>query len=137
MKKANIITKIGIFVITALVVLIVSFPYVVNAAVEAKNEEISVVTTENKASKKKERKNRKITSENKAKYENLSDEKKEALKAERKAKREEKKAKFENLTDEEKEALKNEKKAKTTENKKPEKKEKKEKNNDAVNSENA
>lgn len=140
LKKAKLTTMIGIIVVTALVILIAGFSNVVNASGELKNEETSAVSTENKTTKK-ERKGKKGSSEKKTKFENLTDEEKEALKAERKAKyesmtdeekealkakKETRKAKFENMTDEEKEALKN---------KKPEKKERK--NNNAVNSQNA
>ena len=122
MKKVRTATMIGIIVATALVILIAGFTNVVNASQEVNNEETSVVSTENKTTKK-ERKGKKGSSEKKAKYESLTDEEKEALKAEREAKKAERKAKFENMTDEEKEALKN---------KKSEKKERK--NNNAVNS---
>ena len=122
LKKVRTATMIGIIVATALVILIAGFTNVVNASQEVNNEETSVVSTENKTTKK-ERKGKKGSSEKKAKYESLTDEEKEALKAEREAKKAERKAKFENMTDEEKEALKN---------KKSEKKERK--NNNAVNS---
>ena len=122
MKKVRTATMIGIIVATALVILIAGFTNVVNASQEVNNEETSVVSTENKTTKK-ERKGKKGSSEKKAKYESLTDEEKEALKAEKEAKKAERKAKFENMTDEEKEALKN---------KKSEKKERK--NNNAVNS---
>ena len=122
MKKAKTATMIGIIVATALVILMASFLNTVNASQEVNNEETSAVSIENKIAKK-ERKGKKDSSEKKAKFENLTDEEKEALKAEKEAKKAERKAKFENMTDEEKEALKN---------KKPEKKERK--NNNAVNS---
>lgn len=137
LKKAKTAIMIGIIVATALVILMASFPNVVNATEEVNNEETSAVSTENKTAKK-ERKGKRSSSEKKAKFENLTDEEKEAINAERKAKYEnmtdeekeakkaERKAKFENMTDEEKEALKN---------KKPEKKERK--NNNAVNSQKA
>ena len=125
LKKAKTTTMIGIIVATALVILMASFPNVVNASQEVKNEETSAVSTESKTTKK-ERKGKKGCAEKKAKYESLTDEEKEALKAERKAKKAERKAKFENMTDEEKEALKN---------KKSEKKERN--NNNAVNSQKA
>ena len=125
MKRAGTITKIGIFVIMALVVLIASFPHIVNATDSSQNQSTSAISTENKTPKK----------ERKAKFENMTDEEKQALKAERKAK-------FENMTDEEKEALKAERKAKfenmtdeekqALKNKKPEKKERK--SNNAENS---
>jgi len=83
LKKVNTIAKIGIFVVTALVVLMISFPYVVNASQESKNENNSV-STDNKTSE--EGKGKKRKSEKKTKWENLSDEEKEAKKAERKAK---------------------------------------------------
>ena len=91
MKKANTFTKIGIFVVTALVVLMISFPYVVNASQETQNGETSLESTENKTPKK-SREGKKRKSEKKTKWENLSDEEKEAKKAERKAK-------YENMTD--------------------------------------
>ena len=125
MKKAKTATMIGIIVATALVILMASFPNVVNATEEVNNEETSAISTENKTTKK-ERKGKRGSSEKKAKFEDLTDEEKEALKAEREAKKAERKAKFENMTDEEKEALKN---------KKTEKKERK--NNNAVNSQKA
>ena len=125
LKKAKTAAMIGIIVATALVILMARFPNVVNATEEANNEETSVVSTESKTTKK-ERKGKKGSSEMKAKFENMTDEEKEALKAEREAKKAERKAKFENMTDEEKEALKN---------KKTEKKERK--NNNAVNSQKA
>ena len=115
LKKAKTATMIGIIVATVLVILSASFPNVVNASEEVNNEKTSAISTENKTTKK-ERKGKKGSSEKKAKFENLTDEEKEAKKAERKAK-------FENMTDEEKEALKN---------KKSEKKERK--NNNAVSS---
>ena len=144
LKKAKTATMIGIIVVTALVILMASFPNVVNATEEVNNEETSAVSTENKTAKR-ERKGKRSSSEKKAKfenltdeekevinverkakYENMTDEEKEALKTKREAKKTERKAKYENMTDEEKEALKN---------KKPEKKERK--NNNAVNSQKA
>ena len=65
LKKAKTITMIGIIVVTALLLLIASFPNVVNAS-----QDSSVASTENKISKK----------ERKEKFENLTDEEKEALK---------------------------------------------------------
>ena len=115
LKKVKTVTMIGIIVATALVILMASFPNVVNASGEVNNEGTSAISTENKITKK-ERKCKKGSSEKKTKFENLTDEEKEALKAERKAK-------YENMTDEEKEALKNKKIEK-----------RKRKNNNAVNS---
>ena len=119
MKKANTIAKIGIFAITALIVLMISFPYVVNASQESNNEDNATVSTDNKTSE--ERKGKKRKSEKKTKWENLSDEEKEAKKAERKAK-------YESMTDEEKQALKEKRKAKKSEKKE---------NNNAENSQDA
>ena len=135
LKKAKTATMRGIIVATALVILMASFPNVVNATEEVNNEETSAVSTENKIAKK-ERKGKRSSSEKKAKFENLTDEEKEAINAERKAKYEnmtdeekealkakretkkaEKKTKYENLTDEEKEALTAEKEAKKIERK--------------------
>ena len=99
MKKGRI-AKTSLLAVPVLVVLIASLSPVVNASSFSKENKSSTVETENSTS-------RKIKSrEKKSKFENLSDEEKEALKAEMKAKREEKKAKYENLTEEEKEALK-------------------------------
>ena len=119
MKKANTIAKIGIFAITALIVFMISFPYVVNASQKSNNEDNATVSTDNKTSE--ERKGKKRKSEKKTKWENLSDEEKEAKKAERKAK-------YENMTDEEKQALKEKRKAKKSEKKE---------NNNAENSQDA
>ena len=107
--KSKIITKVGIFVIIALAVLVSFIPNKVNAAQTSENDGTEVVEKNDSSSKKVK----------KSKSENLTDDEKEALKAERRAK-------YENMTDEEKEALKN---------KKPEKKERK--NNNAVNSQKA
>ena len=52
MKKTGTITKISLFVITALVVLIVSFPHIVNATEVSQNQDSETISTENKASQK-------------------------------------------------------------------------------------
>lgn len=122
LKKAKKATMIGIIVATALVLLMACFPNVVNASQDEKNRDTSAVSIENKTTKK-ERKGQKSSAEKKVKFENLTDEEKENLKAKRETKKTEKKAKFENKTDEEKETLKN---------KKAEKRERK--SNNAVNS---
>ena len=101
LKKAKTVTMIGIIVATALVILMATFPNVVNAFEKVNNEETSAVNTESKTTKK-ERKGKRGASEKKVKFENLTEEEKEAKKAERKAK-------FESMTDAEKEALKNKK----------------------------
>ena len=74
----------------------------------AKKEKYENLTDEEKEALKVERKTKK--EKNKVKYDDLTDEEKKAIKSERKAKKEEKKSKYEILTDEEKEALKAERK---------------------------
>ena len=86
MKRAGTITKIGIFVIMALVVLIASFPHIVNATDSSQNQSTSAISTENKTPKK----------ERKAKFENMTDEEKQALKNKKPEKKERKSNNAEN-----------------------------------------
>ena len=103
MKKRKAIAKVSIFMVMALLMLLVCIPNVVNASQGVKNEgAISAQRKEKMA-------------EMKEKFENMTEEEKEALKAQRKEKMAEMKEKFENMTEEEKEALKAQRKEKMAE----------------------
>ena len=127
MKKDSIKKKLGILAIVSVITSMTIIPCFANA-VETVEQGEKVVISEEVSSNKKRKSKRTFSKglvsgdaitkkERKAKYENLTDEEKEALKAERKAKKEERKAKYESLKDEEKEALKAERKTKKEERK--------------------
>ena len=61
LKKAKTATMIGIIVATALVILMASFPNVVNATEEVNNEETSAISTENKTTRKERKDRRKMS----------------------------------------------------------------------------
>ena len=123
MKKEKLGRKLGTLVLTGIIASSAILPCTVNATELIKEDGSKVARSEFSAKKGKKQGGKAKSSEQssgdtlkmaekKEKYENLTDEEKEAIKAEREAKKAEKKAKYESLTDEEKEALKAERKAK-------------------------